>query len=908
MSMQNHQQANQSRRMDERPLIISLNAITASMLPLVGGKAANLGELMHAGLPVPQGFCITTAAYETISSLAGPDSTRDQPAAQNSDDSPAFAQWAAAERTILATVTIPSEIATAIREAYEQLAGEGSPFVAVRSSATAEDLPFASFAGQQETFLNIRGSDALLEAVRRCWASLWTERAIAYRNSLGIDHRTARLAVVVQRMVDAQVSGVLFSANPLTGRRRQAVINASFGLGEPIVSGAVNPDRWVIDSETDEILERRLGDKQFAVRGAANGGTERAPLAGKSEEAALSDAQAVTLAKLGAQVEQHFRMPQDVEWAIDDERHIWLTQARAITTLFPLPGGDAASASGLHAYLSFNVQQGTFKPFTPMGVSAMRLFTSSIMALAGFAPHDALQGPGFVVEAAGRIFVDVTGALRSTLGRLILQQLLAQAEAQAAAVFARLAADPRFSTRPVARLAVLRTLGRLLVVTGTPWHLSRALITPATARRRLLDVERAMRAASQIEPGAGPDGALAAVERLICEMTPRLLSATFPVMAGSLGATALAGKLLGDLASAGDMQAITRGAPFNPTTQMSMDLWALAQSARNDPVTAELVRRSTPEQLAESYWQRHLPRVLQDGAAEFLSRYGHRSVNELDLGMPRWSEDPAYWLGALAGYLDVDNPEQAPDAQYRLAGQKAETLLAELVARAKRRSRLRGLLASFFLRRARELTGLREMPRYLVALLLASCRRLLRRTGDDLTRAGALDHADDIFFVTLPEVHAALSGRDLRGIAWSRREHYERELARRHVPIVLLSDGTEPSAEEHPSTLGQDTLHGTPVSPGRVTARAQVIREPRGARLSKGEILVAPSTDPGWTPLFLLAGGLVMETGGEISHGAIVARECGIPAVVGVSGATEQIQSGRPITVDGSTGRITINL
>ena len=299
------------------PFILPFDDIDASMLPLVGGKAANLGELVHAGLPVPQGFCITTEAYARVSDTAYLEPVLSKLDTLQSSDSVALETCATSARQKLLSAPVPPELEAAITQAYEDL-GHGQPIpVAVRSSATAEDLPFASFAGQQDTYLNVVGIEAVLMAVRRCWASLWTNRAVVYRASNEIDHRAVRLAVIVQCMVDAQVAGVLFTANPLTGRRRQAVIDASPGLGEAVVSGAVNPDHFIVNSTTGKIVERRLGSKQVSIQSIAGGGLVRIEHTHQEEAACLTDEQIVDLSRLGMRVEQHYKAPQDTEWAID---------------------------------------------------------------------------------------------------------------------------------------------------------------------------------------------------------------------------------------------------------------------------------------------------------------------------------------------------------------------------------------------------------------------------------------------------------------------------------------------------------------------------------------------------------------------------------------------------------------
>jgi pyruvate,water dikinase len=891
---------------DADALVLSLDELDRSRIPLVGGKAAQLGELIRAGFAVPAGFCLTTTAYTRVSAAAGLDALLAELSMIAPVETVRQAELAAAVRAAILNAPVANDIASAIVVAYQALGQDEPVPVAVRSSATAEDLPDASFAGQQETSLNVVGAEAVLDAVRHCWASLWTERAVSYRATHGIDVHTVHLAVVVQRMVDAEVAGVLFTANPLSGKRRQAVIDANPGLGEAVVSGATTPDHFVVDTPTGEIAERRLGDKQIIIRAAVGGGTQRVEQGARPNIVCLSDAQVRALAAMGARVEASFGTPQDIEWAFDATGQLWLLQARPITTLFPLPPDAPTSDAALRVYLCFNLQQGTEKPFTPMGISAIRVLASAITAFLGSPPPDRMRGPQFVTEAASRVFLDVTGALRNAFGRTILTQVMAQAEVHAAAIFQHLGADPRLTLVETQRLPFVLTIGRVFVRTRLPWYLLLALLQPATARTRLLRLTDRLCATANVEATPDPRIRVEGVEHLFFDTVPRLLSSSAPVMLGGLGAFALASKLLGDLASEDERQIVVRGLPDNPTTEMNLALWALAQAAQADPPSAALVQNTLPVQLCDAYRSDSLPAILQHGLAQFLATYGHRSVNELDMGVPRWSEDPAYLFGILPNYLQPRDSAQAPDRQFQRAAQEAEAMLTELTRRARRASRARGLLVGFFLRRARALGGLREMPRSALALLLGQARALLSPVGGALVQAHRITHADDIFFLSLPEVHTALDGADFRSTVGERRARYDLEHARRRVPLVLLSDGVAPVGETAAVKAGDDLLRGTPASPGRVTGPARVILDPHAAQLAHGEILVVPSTDPGWTPLFLTAGGLIMETGGVMSHGAIVAREYGIPAVVGVTGAAERIRTGQSITADGTTGAVTL--
>jgi pyruvate,water dikinase len=912
---QHAQRATEPDAAGAAPIVLPFTAVRHNMLTQVGGKGANLGELAAAGLPVTPGFCVTTAAYEQAAAGAG---LADVFAAHTTEAATPeqLAALAYAARESLLQATIPPQLAGAITTAYAQLSAGVDVPVAVRSSATAEDLPFASFAGQQDTELNVVGAAAVLESVRRCWASLWNERAVSYRASLGLDQRGVRLAVVVQTMVQSEVAGVLFTANPITGKRRQAVIDANPGLGEAVVSGATNPDHFVVNTASGEIVERLLGDKRVVIRGAAVGGVIRHDaVAGGSDSACLSDEQIRELAQLGARVEAHYGAPQDIEWAIDAAGALWLTQSRPITTLYPLPASAPQTDANPRVYFSFNVFQGVFGPLTPMGIALFHFVGSSVADLFGLAPRDRLAGPGVMVDAGARLFGDFTSPLRTKFGRRLLIGAANFGEARSGVIFQRLTADPRFALKPTPRWRVARAFGLAAIKTRLPLRILRALLKPSSAVARIQRARANLEALTAPPPPAHKPAQalnlgdrLRALERFVSRRFGMLLPILPPLLIAGMGSLGAASRLLRGIATPEEMQIVTRALPHNPTTEMDLELWALSRRVATDAAAARHLSENTPEQLAQEYHASALPAPLQEGLAEFLRRYGHRSVAEIDIGVARWREDPTHILGVLANYLRLSDPALAPDALFARGKQEAEAMVAELTRRAQRKGRLRGRLVAFFLGRMRALAGLREMPKFCIILLFSYVRVELQQVGASLATAGRLDQPGDIFFITLREAHAACAGADMRAIVRERRAGYNFEARRRHIPRILLSDGTEPAAqpevEDTADTAG--VLRGVPASPGRVTGIARVILDPTGAHLEVGEILVAPSTDPGWTPLFLTAGGLVMEMGGAISHGAVVAREYGIPAVVGVPSATERISTGQRITVDGAAGVVTI--
>jgi pyruvate,water dikinase len=875
-------------------LAVPLDQLEASSLAVVGGKALNLGILTAAGFPVPPGFVLTTRAYE----LAVADRADAVLAALPTTDAPA----AAAERvraTILAA-PVPDEVRQEVLERYRELGPDVA--VAVRSSATAEDLAFASFAGQQDTYLNIVGAEALVDAVRRCWASLWTDRAVDYRTRNGIDQHSVRLAVVVQQMVQSATAGVLFTADPVTGTRRHSVIDASPGLGEAVVSGAVNPDRFVVHSASGQVLQRRIGDKRMLIRGVSGGGVERVEQQDGSLPS-LTDEQITALTHLGRRVQDHYGSPQDIEWALDGSGRLWLTQARPITTLYPLP--DDVEGDGTRASMCMSLAQGLTRPITPMGMAAFRLIATSIASAAGRPPPDPLRGPAAFQAIGQRVFVDITPVVRNAVGRRVILTVFGVMEARAAAVIRGLTADPAFALVPASPLRTLRPVARVALAVKAPRRLLLAAVSPATAYRVIDEVEARLR--RQLVPPAAvtPEQRLDLVQRELSSRVFLLMPAVIAYPAAGFLLLGLARRLLGDLARPGDLQTVLRGLPHNVTTEMDLELWKLTEHVRDDHEAARVVASESVARLAEAFHRAELPGTVQVGLATFLRTYGHRAVAEIDLGMPRWSDDPSYLLGVIKNYLRLGDDDRSPSEQFADGDAQAEAMITELVGRARRRSRIRAQVVKFGLQRARQLAGLRERPKFMLVIALAAMRQQLGLVGQTLADSGRIARPEDIFFLDLAEARRGLAGEELSALVEQRRTAYELELRRRHVPRLLLSDGTEPEAVGRPE-VATGALVGSPASAGVVTSRARVVLDPVGAHLEPGEILVAPSTDPGWTPLFLTAGGLVMEMGGSNSHGAVVAREYGIPAVVGVPEATTLITSGQLVTVDGAAGSVQV--
>lgn len=883
-------------------LVLDWAGMRDAALGQVGGKALNLAALSVAGLAVPGGFCLTTDAYRLVvgSALA------DLIVAMRDCREPAeLAALAARARERVLAIEPPRNVREGVVAAYDRLGPETA--VAVRSSATAEDLASASFAGQQDSFLNVVGATGLMTAVRACWASLWSDRAVAYRQANQVSPDGLALAVVVQRMVDASVAGVMFTANPVTGNRRQTVIDASPGLGEAVVSGAVNPDHFVIDRTARSVVDRKLGDKRLMVASVPGGGTEQRSVGDQTALACLNEKQLLTLADLGDQVQGWFSSPQDIEWALDSAGSFWLTQARPITTLYPAPPQAATGAAERRVLMCMTLAQGLTRPITPMGLAAFRLIGSAVADAAGSPPTDRLAGPAMLQVIGQRMFFDLTAVLGSPAGRRIALRIAGAMEARTAQVLRALVADPELRPAPRSARPALRPVARVVLLRAkVPLKIALALVAPRAAYAALARAERRLGSKVALPAHASAAERLDHVEQGLGGEVFLLMPSVFGYPACGLLMLGVARRVLGPLARPDELQTVLRGLPHNVTTEMDLRLWHVTETIRGDPASLSAFADLPADDLAARYRRRTLPAAAQHGLAGFFRRYGHRGVGEIDLGMPRWSQEPSQVISFIINYLRLTDPAAAPQAQFRQGEIEAEAMLAELVRRARGRNRARATVVRFALRRARQLVGLRESPKFLLVTALSAFRRDLILLGEALAATGVLEKGDDVFFLDFAETRRALAGEPMRHLIPDRREAYGAELRRRHIPRLLLGDGTEPETILGGGGHPDGSLTGSPASPGVVTGPARVVLDPVGAQLQPGEILVAPSTDPGWTPLFLTAGGLVMEMGGPNSHGAVVAREYGIPAVVGVPNAASRLTTGQQVTVDGAAGTVSI--
>jgi phosphohistidine swiveling domain-containing protein len=898
-------------------MILGLTSAGAT-LESSGGKGANLSRLAMAGFEVPPGFIVATDAYRAYVGINRlEDRIREGLAALSEGDELALDRASAAIRAAFSSGRVPDDLAASIRRAYSGLAPQSEIVpadlpVAVRSSATTEDLPELSFAGQQDTYLNVIGLEQLLRAVVDCWSSLWTARAIGYRLRNNISQDEVSLAVIVQEMVESDSSGVLFTANPLTGLRNETVIDATLGLGEALVSGQVEPDHYVVNTASGEIVSKHLGVKGLAIRGKSGGGTETIEQEAASLQA-LPDDEIRRLAALGSRVRELYGAPQDMEWALAGGK-LYLLQSRPITSLFPLP---EAAPGRPEAWFSFGAVQGVLGPITPLGSDTFRCVFAGGASI--FHVRVGYDEQRVLVPAGERLWVKFSDVLRNPLGARVMGTILPMLEPSVTAILTRLADDPGLAIgkgkfRPSTGWRLLSfaipVLGRMLFT----------LLRPEQAREafdRL--IERELEQPAPVPAGDAYARLAQRIDYLNARMArafPVMLPRFIPLLGCSLAMLNVLNRLGDDGTRTSDhgfsplVLELTRGLPNNVTTEMDLALWQAAKVIRADKASLQVFSQLTAPELASHYLGGGLPPVAHQVVAGFLSTYGMRAVGEIDIGQPRWSDDPTPVMQSLQSYLEIASESTAPDVVFA-RGRKAAEAAVETLAATVRKQRARWFktrLVRFAARRVRVLLGFREAPKFFAVRMIGTLRRQLLESSMDLVANGTFEHPDDLFYLHLSELRNIASGAelDVAPIIKGRREAFARESRRRQVPRVMLSDGRTFYEGLGPEAGTGQVLTGSPVSPGVVEGAVRIVLDPHETRLAPGEILVCPGTDPAWTPLFMAAGGLITEVGGMMTHGSVVAREYGIPAVVGVDQATRRLKDGQRIRLDGTLGQILV--
>ncbi|SBT43782.1 rifamycin-inactivating phosphotransferase [Micromonospora auratinigra] len=864
--------------------VVGLHELDETQVPLAGGKGAHLGALSRIdGVRVPVGFCVTTAAFRRVAAgVPALDDRLDRLSRLGPEDRDGIRALSAEIRRDVEGAVLPDEVSAAITGA---LAGLGERVgCAVRSSATAEDLPTASFAGQQDTYLNVVGPAEVLRHVSRCWASLFTDRAVTYRQRHGIDHRAVRMAVVVQRMVFPDAAGVLFTADPVTGHRRVSCVEAGFGLGEGLVAGLVNADAYRV--RDDRIVERSIAGKPLAVRAAPAGGSTTVPVdPPRRDQPALTDEQVLRLARLGRRIEAHFGSPQDIEWClVDDEFRI--VQSRPVTTLFPVPETDDGEK---HVYVSVGHQQMMTDAMRPLGLSVWQLTAMAPMRHAG-----------------GRLFVDVARTLAVPARRAALLELVGKGDPLVRDALETVVAGgflaPAETTPGAARPDPGAARPDAGAARATPVETDPGVVTELIGRSEAaLAVLR-----RDIATRTGPalfDFLLAAFEE-----HKRLLGDPLSIqviMAGMEATWWLKERLLAWLGEKNAADTLTLSAPHNITSEMGLALLDVADVIRPYPQVVAFLEQVGDRDFLDDLAGLPGGAAARDAIRAYLDRYGMRCVGEIDITRPRWSERPGTLLPLLLDNVRHFGPgerERRVTRGRRAAERKEREVLARL--RALPDGESRAAETKRMIDRVRTFIGYREYPKYAIISRCLVYKQALLAEAGRLVRAGVLVEEEDVFYLTFPELHEVVRSRRVdHGLIRRRRDEF-RSYQALTPPRVLTSDGEAVDGAYRRDDVPAGALVGLAVSGGTVEGRARVVTDLAGAGLEPGDILVTAHTDPSWSPLFVTVAGLVTEVGGLMTHGAVIAREYGLPAVVGVPHATRSIRDGQRIRVHGTDGYV----
>jgi len=865
--------------------ILFFDKIDKKDISLVGGKGANLGEMTKAGFHVPYGFCVTTGAYkEFLKHNNLLDFTTEVIKDANIENIRGIGEKI---REKLSKSEIPEEIAKEILSAVHKTGTDN--YYAVRSSATAEDLAFASFAGQQDTYLNIKGENSVLLSVRDRWASLFTDRAILYRIQNKIEHEKVYMSAVVQKMAMPDVAGIMFTAEPISGHRGIISIDASYGLGEALVSGLVSPDIYKFRKSNMQLEDKIIGDKKLEILPIQGGGTKTVEIIGeKSKSQVMTDAQIIKLAQLGMKIEKHYGCPQDIEWCLEKDE-LYIVQSRAITSLFPLPS-PLPKDDGLHAYVSFNHFQVMTDPISPLGIDMLRIILPFDKGVRSELEYK------FLTSAAGRIYIDLSELLQYKKIRKGLPTFFKNVDALLAEALIELVKRPDFETRIKRNkhtgLALFKYMRPIVMngiknVTykkpeGTIEFMNNYIENRVKETIKVID--NAKQGIDKLEAIYKASSFDRDFHNLIPRMAPGIIS--FKAL------ESLEQKLLGTNQY---VNTIAKGLEGNITTEMGLLVGDLADIIRKSP---DLVIEFENEDYSTLFYR--IDKLKGNDEFKrmfnaFMDKYDMRAAGEIDMAKQRWIEDPEPLAKSIIAIIKT-SVEGIHRKEYMDTIKKAEKAAEEFIKEVEaRHGKVKGKIVRRLIRVLRNVLPAREHPKYLIMKMILIFKKNFLQEAKILVEKGYLIEERDIFYINFWELYSAIENNEsLIDLVEQRKEEYN-HYKKLSTPRVLTSDGEEIKAGYKKENMPEGALPGIPVSSGVIEGIARVITDPSKDSINKGEILVAPFTDPGWTPLFINAAGLVMEIGGLLTHGTVVAREYGIPAVVGVSDATKKLKQDKKL-------------
>jgi rifampicin phosphotransferase len=866
--------------------VLGFEDIDKTKIMVVGGKGANLGEISKVeGIRVPDGFCISTEAFKRIiGATPSINELLDQLSLLKVEDRNKIRELSGEIRRLIEEVAVPEDIHQEVARHFSRLGEENA--YAVRSSATAEDLPTASFAGQHDTYLNILGKEAILMHVSKCWASLYSERAVTYRIRNGFDHRKVQLAVVVQKMIFPQAAGILFTADPVTSNRKVSSIDASFGLGEALVSGLVNADVYKV--RNGRVIAKKISIKRLAVFASQEGGTKEQEIAPERQnEQALTDEQILQLEHVGRKIEEHFGHPQDIEWCLADDT-FYIVQSRPITTLFPIP---AANDQENHVYVSVGHQQMMTDALKPLGLSFFQLTAARPMDTAG-----------------GRLFVDITQDLASPAKRDIIVNVLGKSD-------------------PLLQDALRTVLERGDLIKTLPNDIKKQSATnsnrgasPAGFQtlndydpQIVSDLIKSSQTSidelrRNIQTKSGTDlfdFILKDIQELRKSISdPQSFGVIMTAMNASFWINENMMEWLGDKNVADTLSQSVRN---NITSEMGLELLDVADVIRPHPEVVDYLQHVKDDSFLDGLVQLDGGQESRDAIYTYLHKYGMRCAGEIDITKPRWSEKPSTVVPMILGNIKNFEPN-ASHLKFEQGQQEASDKEQELLARLKQMpdGEQKAKETKQMISLIRNLSGYREYPKYGIVSRYFVYKQALLKEAERLARDKVIHDKEDIYYLAFEELHEVVRTNELDYQIISKRKDEYKSYEKLTPPRVITSDGEIVAGEYKRENLPAGAIVGLPVSSGVIEGRARVILNLEDAVLEDGDILVTCFTDPSWTPLFVSIKGLVTEVGGLMTHGAVVAREYGLPAVVGVENATKLIQDGQRIRVHGTEGYVEI--
>ncbi|MCM3171781.1 phosphoenolpyruvate synthase [Paenibacillus sp. MER 99-2] len=859
--------------------VLDFQEMHATQLMLVGGKGLNLGKLSTVGgIHVPNGFCATTRAFQlALEQNESYHALLKQLTILTVQDQTEIGEMSLKIRQTIMETLIPLEVIQEITSHLSKLGVDHA--YAVRSSATAEDLPHASFAGQQDTYLNIIGQDAILHHIRKCWASLFTDRAVIYRIQNGYDHQHVYCSVIVQKMIFPQASGIMFTADPVTSNRNVVSIDASFGLGEALVSGIVSADNYKI--QADNIINKIISTKKLAIYGLQDGGTETRQIEPDQQSLqTLTDQQMVQLAHIGRQIEDYFGFPQDIEWCLAEDT-FYIVQSRPITTLFPVPKVDDADN---HVYLSVGHQQMMTDAIKPLGLSFYLLITPALMRRAG-----------------GRLFVDIAPMLASAAGRQALLN--------------NLSSDPLI-------VGALKTIIERDFITVLPSD--QASAPPARRNTDTLPplepdsnivaelIERSQTSINNLKHNI-QDKSGAELFEFILEDVQDLKKHLFDpqstaVFMSAIQASAWINENMNEwLGEKNVADTLTQSVEGNITSEMGLALMDVADVIRPYSDVIDYLQQTDDDNFLDELVKLDGGQESRDAILDFLSKYGMRCAGEIDITRTRWSEKPLTLVPMILGNIKNFEP-QAGKHKFQQGLKEALEKEQELIDRLKQLpdGEQKAHETKQKIELVRKFIGYREYPKYGIVSRYFVYKQALLRDAERLVQAGLIQNVEDIYYLAYEELHEVVRTNQLDQQLIDQRKEDYRLFEKLTPPRVMTSEGEIIIGEYNREHLPAGSIAGLPVSSGVIEGRARVILDMKHIDLEAGDILVTSFTDPGWTPLFVSIQGLVTEVGGLMTHGAVIAREYGLPAVVGVENATQLIKDGQRIRVNGTEGYIEI--